>query len=93
MADPAPIELVVYTGSGCCLCDDARAVLEPLAVELDLVVRWIAIDGDDALERAWREQLPAGVVDGRKVFKYHVDPDVLRRRVGAIRAQRATPST
>jgi len=75
------LTLTVYTAHGCCLCDDARQVLDPLAGELDLKVTWVHIDGDPELEAAWREQIPAGVLAGRRVFKYHVDPDLLRRRV------------
>lgn len=80
-------ELVVYTAHGCCLCDDARAVLDDLAPRLGLAVRWRYIDGDPELEAAWREQLPAGVLDGRKVFKYHVDEALLERRVAELRAR------
>ena len=76
--------LTVYTAHGCCLCDDARAVLDELAPELGLDVEWVHIDGDPALEAAWREQIPAGVLDGRKVFKYRVDPDFLRRRASEL---------
>jgi thiol-disulfide isomerase/thioredoxin len=80
-----PIRLDVYTAHGCCLCDEARELLDPLARELALDVRWIHIDGDEQLESTWREQLPAGVLDGRKVFKYRVDPELLRRRVRRLR--------
>ena len=76
--------LVVYTAHGCCLCDDAREVLDRLGPELDLEVEWVHIDGDPELEAAWREQLPAGVLGGRKVFKYRVDEDFLRRRAAQL---------
>jgi hypothetical protein len=91
--DPQPT-LTVYTAHGCCLCDDARVVLDGLAPELGLHVDWIHIDGDAELEAAWREQVPAGVLEGRKVFKYHVDPDLLRRRTAEIarRSGDAAPS-
>lgn len=73
--------LTVYTAQGCCLCDDARAQLDVLAPELGLEVDWVYIDGVPELEEQWREQLPAGVYEGRKVFKYRVDAELLRRRV------------
>ncbi|MCC6833198.1 MAG: glutaredoxin family protein [Thermoleophilia bacterium] len=76
---PAP-ELTVYTATGCCLCDDARSVLDRLAPELGIAVRWVYIDGDPELEARWRERIPAGVLDGRRVFKYRVDEELLRRR-------------
>jgi len=79
------MELVVYTAHGCCLCDEARTVLDPLSRLLDLPVRWVPIDGDPALEAAWRQELPAGILDGRKIFKYRVDETLLRRRVAQLR--------
>ena len=79
-----PRTLTVYTAHGCCLCDDAREVLDRLAPELGLAVEWVHIDGDAELEEAWRTQLPAGVLGGRKVFKYRVDEDLLRRRAAQI---------
>lgn len=85
----ADLELVVYTAHGCCLCDDARAELDVLGPELGLAVRWEHIDGIPELEAAWREELPAGLLGGRKVFKYRVDADLLRRRVEQIRRAHA----
>lgn len=79
--------LTVYTARGCCLCDEARVVLDALAPELGLDVVWTWIDGDPELEAAWREQIPAGVLAGRKVFKYRVDEALLRRRVAVLEAQ------
>ncbi len=74
----------MYTAHGCHLCDDAREILDRVAPDLDLVVTWVHIDGDDALEGQWRTQIPAGVLNGRKIFKYRVDEAVLRRRVARL---------
>lgn len=73
--------LTVYTAPDCCLCDEARAVLERLAPQIGLAVEWVDVTGNAELEARWRCELPAGVLAGRKVFKYHVDEDLLRRRV------------
>lgn len=78
-------ELVVYTASGCCLCDDARAVLDRVAPELGLDVRWVHIDGVPELEQRWRQEIPVGLLGGRKVFKYRVDEELLRRRAARPR--------
>ena len=56
-------------------------MLDRLAPELGIDVEWAYIDDDATLEAVWREQIPAGVLDGRKVFKYRVDEALLRRRV------------
>jgi len=50
---------------------------EPLGFEL----RVVDITGDAELERRHREQIPVVEIDGRKAFKYRVDPAELRRRV------------
>ncbi len=80
-------ELTVYTGADCHLCEVAHEELERIAPELGLAVRYVMIDGDADLERAYRLQIPVGFLAGRKVFKYRVDEARLRRV--AARARRA----
>lgn len=72
-------ELVVYGATDCCLCERALELLRSLAPELGLTLRYVAIDGDPDLERAYRQQIPVGFLDGCKIFKYTVDPARLRR--------------
>lgn len=86
------LQLTVYTAHGCCLCDEARELLDRIVPELELPVAWVHIDGVPELEAAWREQLPAGVLAGRKLFKYRVDEELLRRRVAELR-RRASGGT
>jgi hypothetical protein len=73
--------LIVYGARDCSLCDQAMAVLGELAPGLGLTLRYVRIDGQPELEGLYREQIPVGFLDGRKVFKYHVDPERLRRAV------------
>lgn len=79
------LTLTVFSGRECCLCDDAREVLDKLAPNLGINVEWVYIDGIAELEEKWREQIPVGILEGRKVFKYHVDPELLTRRVKQVR--------
>ncbi|MDX1584491.1 MAG: glutaredoxin family protein [Thermoanaerobaculia bacterium] len=81
-----PNELVVYGAKDCSLCDKAMEVLRKLTPELGLKLRYVSIDGDAALESAYRQQIPVGFLGGRKLFKFHVDPERLRR--AAARAPR-----
>ena len=79
-AEPAQRgELVVYGAADCCLCERALELLRSLAPELGLTLRYVAIDGDPDLERAYRQQIPVGFLDGRKVFKFTVAQARLRR--------------
>lgn len=77
------VEVVVYGGRGCHLCEVATQLLERERDQLGFVLRKVDITGDLALEAAYREQIPVVFVDGRKAFKFAVDPVELRRRVRA----------
>ena len=74
-------EVVVYSRAGCCLCDDALEVLAGLKDELalDIAVRDIA--ADPALEAEYGMSIPVVFVNGKLLFKGHVDADRLRRRL------------
>jgi glutaredoxin len=74
-------QVVVYTGRGCHLCDEAKALLERERERLGFELTEVDITGDPELERAYREQIPVVLVDGRKAFKFRVDPAELERRV------------
>ena len=78
--------LTIYTAPECCLCDEAAATLTPLAAELQLDLRWVDITTDPALEARFREEIPVGFLNGRKVFKYRVDEPLLRRRAARLDA-------
>ena len=75
------VEVVIYSGAGCHLCDVAKAQLEAQRQRLELDIRVIEIDGDPALETAYREQIPVVFVAGCKAFKFRVDLADLERRV------------
>lgn len=74
-------ELIVYGAPDCCLCDEAKDVITEIAPKLGVEVRHVDISGNRELECLHRTQIPVGYLDGRKVFKYRVDVELLRRRV------------
>ena len=74
-------EVVLYTATGCHLCEAARRVVTAARDELGFELREVAIDGDPGLEAAYREWIPVVEIDGRRRFVYHVHPDGLRRAV------------
>ncbi len=75
--------VVLYSASGCHLCDAARRVLERVRADVDFELDDVDITGDAALEAAYRELLPVVEIDGRRVFVYYVEPEALRRKLGA----------
>ena len=77
------VAVTVYSAPGCHLCDQAKTVIAEVGAETDLKLEEIDISGDPELERRYREFIPVVFVDGHRAFTYRVDPDVLRRLVGA----------
>jgi hypothetical protein len=52
-----------------------------LRAELGDAFEEVDIDGDQALEAAYREWLPVVEIDGKRAFVYFVDPAALHRRL------------
>ena len=63
---------------GCHLCDDARAVVEQVATELDVGWDERSIDEDPELREQWADHIPVTLVDGRPHDFFRVSPDRLR---------------
>ena len=79
--------VVLYGREGCCLCDDAREVLERVrhARQFSLQVR--DIDSDDGLLAAYLERIPVVTIDGEEVFDLFVDESELKRRLDMVHSQ------
>ena len=70
--------VVLYSSSGCGLCESALAVVREVCGEgFELV----EIDGDEALEARYRASLPVVEIDGERAFTYFVAPEALRGRL------------
>ncbi len=66
---------ILYTRQGCCLCDEAEALLR----EHGLVPEKVDIDQDEALRGRYNECVPVVVIDGRERFRGRIDPRLLKR--------------
>ena len=83
MSDAVPI--VIYSRDLCSLCEDAEATIRDVAeaegvpVEIDVV----DVDTDRELLEAYGDRVPYVFVDGRRAFKFEVDPERLREQLAA----------
>jgi len=67
--------VVLYTRQDCCLCDDARLVLQ----QHGLTHECVDVDGDPRLREQFGECVPVVEIDGRIRFRGRVEPILLRR--------------
>jgi hypothetical protein len=79
-------EVVLYGRDGCCLCDEAREILERVRVTHPFALVQRDIDTDERLLRAYLERIPVVAIDGVEVFELFVDEPELARRLSASAA-------
>ena len=74
-------EVVLYSRSGCHLCDEVKATLARLEKRGGLPFTWseVDIDSDPDLQQKFNDQVPVVFIDGKKAFKYRMsERDFLR---------------
>ena len=74
--------VILYGRPGCCLCDDARAVLERLQQELGFALDEIDITTNDDLHKRYLVRIPVVALDGVDLYDFEVDANDLRGRLG-----------
>jgi glutaredoxin len=75
--------VVLYGREGCCLCDDARAILERVRADHPFSFAEVDIETDERLLTAYLERIPVVTIDGVEAFELLVDEPQLRRLMAA----------
>jgi len=76
--------VVLYGREGCCLCDDAREVLERVRRRRGFDLEERDIDPLEGLLRAYLERIPVVTIDGVEAFELFVDESELERRLDMV---------
>jgi glutaredoxin len=87
LATAGPLEVTLYTRPGCHLCDDARALIDPLLSEFGGTLREVNIDEDRELTERYGWDIPVIFIGGRKAAKHRVDVRQFRRQLEEARSQ------
>ena len=74
--------VILYSRPGCCLCDDARAVLMRVRNLRPFRFEERDIDDDEWLLRTYLERIPVVTIDGVEAFEFFVDEAELTQRLG-----------
>lgn len=72
-------EVILYTRQGCHLCHVVEETLQQMEAVADFHWQMIDIDADPALRERFNEEVPVVLIDGRKAFKYHMEPQQFLR--------------
>lgn len=75
--------VTLYTRAGCCLCDDAKAVILSSRKSIFFDYEEVDIDRDPAMRERYNDEVPVVAINGVKAFKYRVDGQEFLRKVAA----------
>jgi len=81
LAACGPRVITLYTRPGCHLCEEAKALIEPLLSESGATLREVNIDDDAELTRRYGTDIPVVFIGARKAAKHRVDPVKFRRQL------------
>ena len=72
MANPLPV-VTMYSRRNCHLCEVAKEVVESTRNEADFEFEVVFIDGDADLEKAYGEEVPVTLINGKRHDYFRVD--------------------
>jgi glutaredoxin len=78
------IRVDIYSKADCPLCDKAKDVIVSVQDEFGFEIHEIDITQDSRLFEQYKESIPVIFIDGRKAFKYRVDPKELRKKLRGL---------
>jgi glutaredoxin len=76
-------KVTLYTRAGCCLCDEAKHVLESARRRAGFELEELDIDADPVLLRLYNHEVPVIAINGSKAFKYKVTEAELLKKLEA----------
>ncbi len=74
-------DVVLYTRKGCHLCEEAKQEIERLRAAAEFQLEILDVDADPELQARFSNEVPVVFIDGRKAFKYRVEPKQFLRRL------------
>jgi len=75
--------VTLYTRQGCCLCDEAKHVIDDARRRTAFDYEEFDIDGDSELRRLYNDEVPVIAINHNKAFKYRVDLKEFLKKLAA----------
>jgi glutaredoxin len=75
--------VTLYTRNGCCLCDEAKRVLDSARGRAGFELDIVDIDTDPKLQGLYNDEVPVIAINGTKAFKYRVSEAEFLKKLAA----------
>ncbi|MZH05630.1 MAG: glutaredoxin family protein [Nitrospinae bacterium] len=75
------IQIEILTKKDCCLCDEAKEIIEKVLPDFPASLKMTDIESDPALFEIYKERIPVVRLNGEESFVYKVHEITLRKKL------------
>jgi hypothetical protein len=75
------IQIEILTKKDCCLCDDAKKIIERVLPNFPATLTFIDIESDPDLFETYKEKIPVVRINGKESFIYKTHEITLRKKL------------
>ncbi len=75
------IQIEILTKKDCCLCDDAKEIIEKVLPDFSASLKMTDIESDPDLFETYKERIPVVRLNGKESFVYKVHEITLRKKL------------
>lgn len=83
-----PIIIEILTKRDCCLCDEAKAIVQKVIANFPTQLIMTDIESDPDLFELYKEKIPVVKIEGEESFVYKVHPVTLGKKLDKILRER-----
>ena len=78
------IQIEILTKKDCCLCDDAKEIVERVLPDYPATLPLTDIESDPTLYEAFKERIPVVRINGEESFVYKTHETTLRKKLDRL---------
>ena len=75
------IQIAVLTKRDCCLCDDAKKIIERVLPDFPASLTMVDIETHPDLFESYKERIPVVRLNGKEIFIFKVHETTLRKKL------------
>ncbi len=75
------IQIEILTKKDCCLCDDAKEIIERVLPDFPATLTMVDIESDPTLFESYKEKIPVVRINGKESFVYKTHEVTLRKKL------------
>ena len=82
------IQIEILTKKDCCLCDDAKKIVERVLPDFPASLTMVDIESDPNLFETYKEKIPVIRINGKESFVYKTHEITLRKKLEELIKER-----